>query len=88
MLWINALLAFYLELFRLSMLPQSCHDCSPNADDPHRRRFTRDYLRRKGLVKNLWLLTVGSWLAFPVAPYLAATGLFTTMVAFAILDEH
>ena len=73
-------------LYRL-ILPYWTRDQSPDRKHPHKRRFTRSYRRKQGIVKNLWIVSglVMAVLATP-AMILAIT-LGTTFLSFVILDE-
>jgi hypothetical protein len=83
----RAIIRFYWQQLLKQFLPQAVHDCSPDANHPHRRRFTKGYHRRMSRVKNLWLVTLSSWLFIPLPPFWVASGLFTTLLSFAVLDE-
>lgn len=68
-------------------MPQWADDCAPDATHPYRRRFTPEYRRKRGIVKNIW---IGSGLVMITAGSTAVTVcllLATTFLSFMILDE-
>ncbi len=81
------LFAFYWQRLRDWWLPDYCLDGRPESSHFHRRRHTREYRLKKRLVQRLWLGFALLILIAPTLPLLAGGGLFTTFVAFAILDE-
>jgi hypothetical protein len=75
--------------FRIArlMLPDFLRDRCPDGEHPHRRRFTAAYRRKRGLVKNVWMVS-GLVMALQgsLAVVLVMT-LGTTFLSFVILDE-
>lgn len=60
----------------------------PDPAHPHRRRYTLCYQRKKGIAKNLWIISGISMLISGAAPAIVASlALATTFVTFCILDE-
>lgn len=77
-------------LFRIlsrCVLPQHLSDHSPDPSSPHRRRFTRSYRRKRGLVKNLWMGAGLVILLQPTLAFLITVTLAMTFLAFVVLDE-
>jgi hypothetical protein len=69
------------------LLPHWAGDRSPDADHPHRRRFTARYRRKKCIVKNVWICS-GLLMLWQATPAVILTlGLGTTFLSFLILDE-
>lgn len=69
------------------VLPGWLCDRSPDKRHPHRRRYTSRYRRKRGIVKNVWILS-GLVMALQASPALiVAMALGTTFLAFVILDE-
>ena len=69
------------------VLPDFLEDRCPDDEHPHRRRFTAAYRRKRGLVKNVWMV---SGLVMALQGSLAivlALVLGTTFLSFVILDE-
>lgn len=56
------------------------------ADPAHRTR-TREYLLRREVVKQFWLVAGAVMLLLPALHWVVAVGLFTTFVSFMYLDE-
>ncbi len=56
-------------------------------DHPHSRRYTDKYRRKQDLVKSLWIGSGLVMISFPALPFIVGTSLFTTFMAFVILDE-
>ena len=72
---------------RQQLLPDSLHDCSPERDHPHKRRFTAAYKRKQGIVKNVWIVS-GTVMILQASPaIIIAMTLGTTFLSFMILDE-
>ena len=46
-----------------------------------------DYLRRRDMVKNFWIVAGLVMAAVPLLPWIVAVSLFTTFVSFMYLDE-
>lgn len=69
------------------LLPDWSADQSPDADHPHRRRFTRRYRRKKAIVKNIWIFSAALMLLNATPATMMALGLGTTFLSFVILDE-
>lgn len=46
-----------------------------------------DYLRRREVVKNFWLVAGAAMIALPLLHWIVAVSLFTTFVSFMYLDE-
>ncbi len=69
------------------LMPRWADDRSPDAEHPHRRRFTRAYRRKRGIVKNIWICS-GLVMVSTASPALIVTlSLGTTFLSFLILDE-
>lgn len=49
--------------------------------------MTADYLRRREMVKNFWLVAGAAMIAMPLLHWIVAVSLFTTFVSFMYLDE-
>lgn len=49
--------------------------------------MTPDYLRRREMVKNFWLVAGVVMMACPLPHWIVAVSLFTTFVSFMYLDE-
>ena len=72
---------------RQQLLPNDLHDCSPEKGHPHKRRFTASYRRKRGIVKNVWIVS-GTVMVLQASPALIiAMTLGTTFLSFMILDE-
>ncbi len=72
---------------RQLLLPHWAQDLAPDAEHPHRRRFTRRYRRKQGIVKNVWIAS-GLVMALQASPaIIMALALGTTFLSFVILDE-
>ncbi len=84
---LKAFILFYLRLFRESVCPPRKRRVEPDPAHFHRRRFTRKYIRKRGIVKNLWISAGILMLSFPLLPFIAGLSLFMTFVSFLILDE-
>lgn len=86
MIW--ALLSFYVNLLSQTLLAGHYREELIIDDEhPHYRRFTKHYLKKRGLVKNCWIAAGLLALIFPL-PHIAVTlTLLTTFVSFSILDE-
>ena len=67
--------------------PRWAENGQPDPTHPHRRRLTRVYRRKQGLVKNLWIGSGCLMLLNPVLPFVMLVGLITTLFSFVILDE-
>jgi hypothetical protein len=69
------------------LLPNWADDQSPDAQHPHRRRFTRRYRRKRGIVKNIWIFSGALMLLQSTPAVIIVIGLGTTFLSFVILDE-
>jgi hypothetical protein len=69
------------------LLPDWAEDQCPDAEHPHRRRFTRRYRRKQGIVKNVWICSGALMLLQATPAAIIVLGLGTTFLAFVILDE-
>jgi len=58
--------------------------CSQPRQD---RRASTLYLLKKGVVKNIWLISGVFMLVNPSLPVIVGTTLFTAFISFSILDE-
>lgn len=75
------------DRIRRIVLPQWTEDRSPDRHHPHRRRFTKGYRRKRGIVKNVWIAS-GLVMAIQASPaIIVALALGTTFLSFVILDE-
>ena len=74
--WLNRLL-----------LPHWTRDRSPDHNHPHKRRFTRLYRRKQGIVKNLWIASGLVMIVLATPATIMALTLGTTFLSFVILDE-
>lgn len=81
------IIKFYKSLLWHYLAPDTLRNVTPDAQHCHRRRFTPQYLRKKRLVKSLWLgaLTIG--VLFQSPPLIFIIALFMTFLSFLILDE-
>lgn len=77
------LLSFCIALF----LPVWRQSLAPNARHPFARTLTSDYLARKSIVKNFWIVSGALMVLVPVMPFVVGLALFTTFVSFMYLDE-
>lgn len=69
------------------VLPKWSNDHAPDHEHPHRRRFTRRYKRKQGIVKNIWIAS-GVVMIIQASPAIIfAMALGTAFLAFVILDE-
>jgi hypothetical protein len=73
--------------FQRYLLPDWSNDQSPDEHHPHRRRFTKRYRRKQGIVKNIWVCSGVLMLAHATPEAAIALGLGTTFLSFVILDE-
>lgn len=63
-------------------------DQRPDANHVHRRRFTRSYLRKRQIVKSMWIVSGLAVLLQGANPAFAAVMFLATLfAAFCILDE-
>lgn len=69
------------------VLPHWTRDRSPDRNHPHKRRFTPIYRRKKGIVKNLWIVSGLVMIALATPAVILALTLGTTFLSFVILDE-
>ncbi len=86
----SALFRFYWELINSFIAPYRPDLLTLNEsaeNHPHYRRFTKRYMRKRGLVKSLWIVAGVIFLINPVIQLIAVVALFTTCLSFAILDE-
>ena len=75
------------EWLQRYILPHWVEDRSPDAEHPHRRRFTLAYRRKKRIVKNVWIAS-GLVMIVQASPAIIAGMLLgTTFLSFVILDE-
>lgn len=70
-----------------ALMPAWWRDRRPDAEHPHRRRFTAAYRRKQTLVKNVWILSGVVMLAQVSPALILPTALATTFLSFVILDE-
>ncbi|MFI2809910.1 MULTISPECIES: hypothetical protein [Microbulbifer] len=82
-----ALIRFYCTLLVHCFTPAEEEISLPDPNDSHTRRYTRAYRVKRGWVKNLWIAASLLMLCFPLLPFVAALGLLTSFLSFAILDE-
>ena len=70
-----------------NLLPGWRRNCQPDPGHPHRRRYTKNYKRKRCIVRNCWI--VGGALAAINATLsvVLAIGLATTFLSFMLLDE-
>lgn len=68
-------------------LPHWAQSRHPDPNHSHRRRFTAAYRRKREIVKSLWIASGLVMLAFPLLPLIVGLSLFTTFMAFVVLDE-
>jgi hypothetical protein len=69
------------------LLPHWTRDRSPDRKHPHRRRFTRLYRRKQGIVKNIWIASGLIMIVLATPAMILALTLGTTFLSFVILDE-
>ena len=75
------------EWLQRYILPHWVEDRSPDAEHPHRRRFTLAYRRKKRIGKNVWIAS-GLVMIVQASPAIIAGMLLgTTFLSFVILDE-
>ena len=78
----------YLVEFSLSLLlPQWMHDQQPDEQHFYRRMFTKKHQKKRSAVKLLWIAMCCIWLVFPYPFLVISSGLFTTFLAFSLMDE-
>ena len=75
-----------LKLFEW-LMPACIRSTSPDARHYHRRRFTRAYKKKQQIVKSLWIGSGILMLLVQALPYMVVSAMFTTCLAFMILDE-
>lgn len=68
-------------------LPSWTWDRSPDHDHPHKRRYTRLYRRKRGIVRNLWIASGLVMIALATPAMILAIAMGTTFLSFVILDE-
>jgi len=76
-----------LDWLQRHVLPQWTQDESPDREHPHKRRFTPAYLRKKGIVKNLWIGSGLLMILLATPALMLALTMGTTFLSFVILDE-
>lgn len=69
------------------LLPHWALDRSPDQDHPHRRRYTRRYRRKQGIVRNVWIASGVVMIVQASPAVIVAMALGTTFLSFVILDE-
>lgn len=69
------------------LLPDWALTATADPNHAHGRRFTRAYRRKQSIVKSMWIASGLVMLAFPLLPLIAGLSLFTTFMAFVVLDE-
>ena len=69
------------------ILPHWAKDRSPDPGHPHKRRFTGLYRRKKGIVRNLWIVSGLLMIVLATPAMILAIALATTFLSFVILDE-
>ena len=69
------------------LLPDWANDTTPDAEHPHRRRFTKRYRRKQAIVKNIWIVSGGIMILDGALATMFALSLGTTFLSFMILDE-
>jgi len=75
------------EWFHRLFLPSWTRDQSPDRDHPHKRRFTRVYRRKQGIVRNLWIASGLAMIVLATPAMVLAITMGTTFLSFVILDE-
>ena len=75
------------DWLRRQILPEWAWDDSPDHQHPHKRRFTHAYLRKKGIVKNLWICSGLLMILLASPALILAATLGMTFLSFMILDE-
>ena len=68
-------------------LPSWIRDQSPDRDHPHKRRFTPVYRRKKGIVRNIWIVSGLTMIILATPAMALAITMGTTFLSFVILDE-
>ena len=71
----------------LMALPAWLRAGRPDLEAAHQRRRSPAYRRRVKRVKTLWLITTLLMLVNPEVSFVLVTGLITSLLSFAILDE-
>jgi hypothetical protein len=89
MLWIiNSIIQFYGNLLSQYLLAEYYREeLILDENHPHYRRFSKDYQKKRGIVKNFWIGASLIALIFPVLHVALSLMLITTFVSFSILDE-
>lgn len=75
------------EKIRQWLLPNWHADRLPDANHPHRRRFTRRYQRKRQWVKTVWIGSGLVILTNPVLNVAFAVLLAGSFLSFMLLDE-
>ncbi len=78
---------FYRSLLWYQLIPDNLRNVTPDEQHCHRRRFTRRYLKKKRLVKSLWLVALAIGVVLQSPPLIFVIALFMTFLSFLILDE-
>jgi len=76
-----------IDWLRRQILPEWTRDESPDRRHPHKRRFTRGYVRKKEIVKNLWIGSGLLMILLATPALMLAIAMGTTFLSFVILDE-
>jgi len=69
------------------VLPHWTRDRSPDGNHPSKRRFTRIYQRKQGIVKSVWIASGLVMILVATPAMILAITLGTTFLSFVILDE-
>lgn len=76
-----------MEWFYRHLLPEWANDHAPDAEHPHRRRFTGKYRRKREIVKNIWICSGLVMISTASPALIVGLSLGTTFLSFLILDE-
>lgn len=69
------------------LMPNWAKSRHPDASHFYQRRFTASYQRKKEKVKSIWMVMGCIMLMCPLIQFVVPILLFTSFVAFCILDE-
>ncbi len=83
---------FYSKLWRFYLLSHiyreefiTNSDC--HSKHHHYRRYTKEYEKKKDIVRQLWVVAGLLTLMFPILPFMAVILISTTFLSFVFLDE-
>lgn len=86
MLW--AMIRFYMGLLENYFTSNHHHEeLVLDTNHPHYRRYSKQYKRKKGVVKDIWIINGMITLLFPLLEVAVVLMLLSTFISFCILDE-